>query len=196
MFLLIYSDVPRGTLQFMKLRYLMLFFLLLTACEKPDPNPELKDPVYSDIAAQLDVVSKAAESEKKNLEGHEKDLASVTPQTGEIKTVQKKISDTLALINRWEQERSYLQLRLASRKKEDFLSYNKAFVEKKQWPDPEEYKAYKENQKLRTAKRSWDVKERMRQLGIKSGTSKTAGGAGAEGGHAGGEKKAEHGGGH
>lgn len=186
MFLRIYSDVPRGTPLFMKQIYLPLLFLLLTACEKPDPNPELKDPIYTDIAAQLDVVSKALETERKNLEGHRKDLASVIPQTGEIKTVQKKIGDALLLVNKWEQEKVYLSLRLASRKQEDFLAYNKAFREKKPWPDPTEHKAYKDGQKLRAAKRTWDVKERMRQLGIKNATAKPNGGAEAKSGHTGG----------
>ncbi|MGE5086962.1 MAG: hypothetical protein ACM3MG_11720, partial [Bacillota bacterium] len=74
---MIISDVPRGTTIFMRIITAFAILFLITACNKPDPNPELKDPIYADLQTQLGAATQALEAEKKKLEGFEKDLAAV-----------------------------------------------------------------------------------------------------------------------
>lgn len=173
MFFLLYSDVPRGTIQDMKNYLTIIIFLIVTSCSKPDPHPELKDPIYSDLQSILDTTTKTLETEKKKLEDTQKELESVTPQTGEIKHVQHKMTESQSLINRLEQEKQYLQIKIEQRRIDDVLSYNKSFKLNKPWPNPAEYEAYRIQQKLRNAKKTWDVKDRMKQAGISpSGANK------------------------
>ncbi|WP_210415550.1 hypothetical protein [Bdellovibrio sp. NC01] len=175
----------------------ILILFTLAACNKPDPNPELKDPIYSDLQTKLGAATAAVEAEKKKLEGFEKDLETVVPQTGQIKYAQKRVFESQALIVKLEQEKAYLELKIEQRKKEAAISYHKAFAKKEEWPNPKEYASYQAEEKLRTAKRTWDVKSRMKEAGVSFGPS-AAGGEGKEGGGEGGkaeggEKKEGHG---
>lgn len=193
MFFCVFSDVPRGTTTFMRIIAAILVIFTLAACNKPDPNPELKDPIYSDLQSQLGAATQALEAEKKKLEGFEKDLQAVVPQTGQIKYAQKRVFESQALVNKWEQEKAYLELKIEQRKLTAVKSYRKAFAKKEDWPDPKEWASYQAEQKLRNAKRSWDVKDRMKEAGISfnspSENAKAAEGHGEGGGKA---EKAEH----
>ncbi|MFM6929931.1 MAG: hypothetical protein ACKOX6_15785 [Bdellovibrio sp.] len=177
----------------MKIIAAFLIIFTLAACNKPDPNPELKDPIYSDLQTQLTTATQSLEAEKKKLEGFEKDLAAVVPQTGQIKYAQKRVFESQALVAKWEQEKAYLELKIEQRKLTAIKSYKKAFAKKEDWPDPKEWSSYQAEQKLRNAKRSWDVKERMKEAGISFGGA-SEGGKKEEGHGESGEKagKAEH----
>lgn len=173
------------------MRIIAAIFILfaLTACNKPDPNPELKDPIYSDLQTQLGAATAAVEAEKKKLEGFEKDLETTVPQTGQIKFAKKRVFESQALISKLEQEKSYLELKIEQRRRTAVTSYRKAFAKKEEWPDPKEFASYQVEQKLRRAKRSWDVKDRMKEAGISfEGSEKPAG----EGHGEGKAEKAEH----
>ncbi|MNJ91076.1 hypothetical protein D3C87_87210 [compost metagenome] len=145
---------------------LFLSFLALSGCNKPDPTPELKDPIYGDLNSRLGAVTAELSAEKKVLEGHQLTLSQVTPQTGQIKYAQKRVYESQAKITKMEQEKQYLELKIQERKKESRRSYNKAFQKGETWPDMAEYDSYKAEIRLRNAKRTWDVKERMKSAGI------------------------------
>ncbi|WP_413585837.1 hypothetical protein [Bdellovibrio sp. HCB274] len=173
----------------MRLIAVILLIFTLTACNKPMENPELKDPIYSDLQTQVGAATAALEAEKKKLEGFEKDLMTVVPQTGQIKYAKKRIYESQAAITRLEQEVEYLKLKVEQRKATAQQSYKKAFAKKEDWPDPKEWASYQAEQKLRKAKRSWDVKERMKEAGVSIDTGLGSGeGAGAGDG----EAKSEH----
>jgi hypothetical protein len=151
------------------MKKIILVLSLLTAivgCSKPDPNPENKDPIYSDINARLAKVSAELNAEVKTLEGHKKEMTEVTPQTGQIKYAQKRVFESEAKITRLQQEKQYLELKSAARLKYARTSYKAAYNKKESWPDPAELEAYTAEQKLRDAKRSWDVKQRMQDAGV------------------------------
>ncbi|ASD62089.1 hypothetical protein B9G79_00190 [Bdellovibrio bacteriovorus] len=166
MFFAFFADVPRGTTVFMRIITLFLLTFSLIACSKPDPNPELKDPIFNDYQSQLGATSAALESEKKGLEGFEKELAEVVPQTGQIKYAQKRVRESKEKITRLEQEKQYLELKIEARRKEAKRSYSKAFKKGETWPDPQEWASYQTEQRFRNAKKSWDVKERMKEVGL------------------------------
>lgn len=160
------TDVPRGTTLFMRIIILCILSLALFACNKPDPNPELKDPVFSDFQSMLAGTSQELEAEKKNLEGFEKELADAIPQTGQIKYAQKRVRETKEKITRLEQEEQYLKLKVEARKKESKTSYSVAFKKGETWPNPQEWTDYQTQKRFRNAKKSWDVKERMKEVGL------------------------------
>ncbi|UYL10558.1 hypothetical protein B9G69_008215 [Bdellovibrio sp. SKB1291214] len=174
----------------------ILIIFTFAACSKPDPNPELKDPIYSDLQTKVGAATAALEAEKKKLEGFQKDMEAVVPQTGQIKYAQKRLYESQANITRLEQELEYLKLKVEQRLKTAQSSYKKAYAKKEEWPDPKEYSSYLAEEKLRNAKRSWDVKQRMKDAGVSfdTGIGKAGGGEGGAEGHGGGEKA--EGGGH
>lgn len=146
----------------MKLLLLTISALIvLVGCNRPDSNPELKDPIYADINATLGSVSQDLESEIKTLTEHEQALKDVVPQTGQIKFAEKRVFESKARITRLEQEKQYLELKLNARLKEARKSYRIAFEKKENWPNPDEWNEYQAEKSLRNAKRAWDVKERM-----------------------------------
>jgi hypothetical protein len=163
-----------------KIILIITTLFVLAACNKPDPNPENKDPIYSDINARLATVTSALNAEIKTLEGNQKELSAVAPQTGQIKYAQKRVFESQAKIDRLTQEKQYLELKAKARMKASRVSYKKAFEKKEPWPDPAEFSAYSAEQKLRDAKRSWDVKQRLEEAGL---GDKPKGPAKAEGGH-------------
>lgn len=148
----------------MRLLSVIIISILLISCNKPDPHPELKDPIYSDVSALLATTTQALEAEKKTLEGNIKALGDVVPQTGQIKYAQKRVDESKAKIVFLEQEKQYLELKRAARQKEAQKSYSVAFKKGETWPNPEEWRSYEAEKRLRNAKRNWDVKERMKEL--------------------------------
>lgn len=166
MFLNELADVPRGTTPFMLKLLLLSLFLMLSACSKPDPNPELKDPIYNEFVSLAATANSELEAEKKALEGFEKELQDVVPQTGQIKFAQKRINDSKAKISRIQQEKKYFELKVTARKALAKSQYAEAFKNKTVWPDPKEWQTYEMEKKFRAAKKTWDVKERMKQLGV------------------------------
>lgn len=173
----------------MLFRLLTLLFLCaaIISCNKPDPNPELKDPIYNDLNSRLGSTKQALEAEKKALEGFEQALKEVVPQTGQIKYAQKRVYESQAKIMRLGQELKYLEYKIVSRKKDAKKSYSEAFKKGATWPNPAEFEAYQGAQRLRAAKSSWDTQARVQSLS--AGAKKAPAGHGEEG-----EKKSEGGG--
>lgn len=163
----------------MRIFSLIIVALLLSSCSKPDPNPELKDPIFADLQATLDTTAKSLETERKNLEGHEKELREAVPQTGQIKFAQKRVNETKERITRLGQEMQYLEMKIEARKRLAKKSYAESFKNGQPWPDPKEWESYSAEKRLRNAKRNWDVKERMKELSpteTKTPESKESGG--------------------
>ncbi|WII73025.1 hypothetical protein QJS83_03955 [Bdellovibrio sp. 22V] len=150
----------------MRLISIITICFFLVACNKPDPNPELKDPIYGDLTSSLASISQQLEAQKKTLEEHEQALKDVVPQTGQIKYAQKRVNETKALITRLDQEKQYLELKIEARKKQSKKSYLQAFKKNEPWPDPKEWDSYQVEKKLRAAKKDWSVQERMKELGF------------------------------
>ncbi len=151
----------------MKLLFVTISTLMiLIGCNRPDSNPELKDPIYADINSTLGSVSQELDAEMKSLAEHEQALKDVVPQTGQVKFAEKRVFESKARINKLEQEKTYLELKLTARLKEARKSYLAAFEKKESWPNPDEWSAYQAEKSLRNAKRAWDVKERMEKANI------------------------------
>lgn len=140
---------------------LCFLILLLLACEKPNPNPELGDAIYSDLNAQSETAAKNAEAEKKKLEGLKKDLESAKPYTGDLKVAQKRYFESERKVQQYEQEKYYYSLRARSRKQAVRDAYFKNFPNQKTWEPVDETKAYEDYQKLSKTPLAWDANRRI-----------------------------------
>lgn len=152
------------------MRIFIVFTLILTilGCDKPNPEPEKLDPIYSEMEKEASAAGNALKAAEKELEGFEKELAAVVPQTGQIKYAQKRVSETQAKITKLRQMEQYWKLRVESRKVWAREKYLEAYHQKKPWPPPEEFTEYQAQKKLEEAPRAWDLKGRLEQakLGI------------------------------
>lgn len=135
--------------------------LILIACNKPDPNPELKDPIYADLEARRKQIEGEIEAEKKNLEEAQAEIDKAVPQTGQVKFAQKHYYEIKNRIEKLQQQALYYKLRHESRMQEARESYLKAYKKGESWPDPQEFEDYRISESARTKSRNWSVKERM-----------------------------------
>lgn len=142
---------------------ILLLLATIVGCAKPDPNPELRDPIFTDITSQIASLNQQIESEKNQLKKHEQELAEAPPQTGKVKFALKRVSESKSLIASLDQERKYLEIKIESRKKAARSSYLQAFKEKRPWPEPREWDLYISEKRLRQAKKNWDVKQRIKE---------------------------------
>ncbi|MCX7978380.1 MAG: hypothetical protein N2578_05195 [Bdellovibrionaceae bacterium] len=142
--------------------FLFVFLVLLVGCNRPDPAPELRDPVYLDIQEELNLAIKSLDEAKKRLSDHELALKSARPQTGEIRWARRKYERAVADVEYYEQQVKYWTLKLQSRKLHSRVSYNKAFRNNLPWPDEHEFKEYSSIRSLHRAKR---ISEKSRGTG-------------------------------
>lgn len=140
--------------------FLFLAFFL-SSCDRPVADPELMDPIYSDLVRESKNVDAQVSAATKELEGFEKELAQVTPQTGKIKYAQKRVRETKERLDKLKQMSLYWKLRVESRRAWDQEHSLKAFKEKKPWPPPDEYPEYKAQVALERAPRNWNLKDRL-----------------------------------
>jgi hypothetical protein len=154
---------------------LFLFVGMALGCAKPEPSPELRDPIYNDIIATIATVNQQIEAERGQLAKNEQELEEAAPQTGKVKFALKWVSQSKAKIAFLEQEKKYFELKLESRKRAAKAAYLQAFRQKMKWPDPKEWDLYFAEKRLRQAKKNWDVKQRIKdQLEeVSVGTAKT-----------------------
>lgn len=150
--------------QFMKntlFAIIMIVSLGLLGCDKPNPNPELLDPIYEDIQKELGSARAQVATAEKEVEEHKKSVKDAIPQSGQIKYAQKRFFEAQAKLSKAQQMLQYYELRAKSRVKWVKESYMKAYKEKKPWPDPAEWDEYKAQKALEQSSRSWNAKQRI-----------------------------------
>ena len=156
----------------MRIFSLLISIFLLTSCDKPDPNPELKDPIYNDLNSRLAASVQALAAERKGYEEQAEAVEAAIPQTGQLKRAQRRLYDSQRQLIRLEQEKQYLELKIESQRASAKAGYMQAYKNKKPWPNPQDWEAYTLEKKFRAAKRQWSVKDRIKEL---SQPSKPAG---------------------
>lgn len=148
----------------MKSFFVVIFSFFLISCNKPDPNPELKDPIYLDLVAATSAVTNQLENEKKTLADHRKTLREVALQTGQNKYAEKRVRESAERINKLEQEKQYLELKVEAHKRAAKKSYLQAFKNGEAWPDEKEWNSYKTEKKLQSASKTWSAKSRIEEF--------------------------------
>lgn len=156
--------LPMFHVEHMRFSLLLCFSLLLIGCDRPDPQPQLRDPIYLDIQSEITSLQQSLDAESKTLIEHQKSLAEVVPQTGQIKYAQKRVDESKAVLNKLNQEIEYQRLKLQAQEKKARASYKKAHESKEAWPNPTDWSEYQTEKRFRTAKKTWDVENRMKEL--------------------------------
>jgi len=164
---------------------LALFAWLLIGCDKPNPNPELIDPIYLDLQKWAEEAKKAIPEAKAGVADAQKELSQVKPQTGQIEYGKKRLREAADKLNRTEQVAMYMEIRAESRLKFARTEYMKAWKKKQPWPDKAEYASFKAAEEARNARPNWDVKARLKAAGVSTGEPKKE----KKEGEAAGEKK-------
>lgn len=137
---------------------------LLTSCRSPDPNPELRDPIFQELKKAAAEAEKAHEDSKKAVEEAQAKLKEARPRTIEQKDAEKAYFKAIRATQSLKTAAHYLKIRSERRRIAARLSYEKAYnahAEEK-WPDRSEYSGYLTNQRLQQAPRKWS--QRMKAL--------------------------------
>jgi hypothetical protein len=147
----------------MKCSNLTLIFLVclctqLLGCKKEDPNPELMDPIYSDLLKRATDSQKAFDEATAKLVTLQENLEKAEPNSIDVKDIQKEIAKTEAQKLRASQESLYFKIRSERRKFEDRIEYKKALAKDQPWPDKHEYSDYLVNIRLREINPNWGAR--------------------------------------
>ncbi len=128
----------------MKTFPIIILIIFLISCRKPDPKPELRDPILKDIEVMIKTEETNIESLKTELETAKTDLANSADQSMDLKLNRQKIFDTENRLSKANQMLSYYKVQQRLRIQEARRSYIEAFKKEKEaeWPDPKEYEMY------------------------------------------------------
>ena len=126
------------------------------SCTQRDPNPERSDFVYRDLSKELDLVKKNIADVEKEYETRQADMRSVVPQTGQIKSYEKKVFESKNQLERLRQQEQFFEISLEQRKKLVADRYSESFRGGRPWPDAKELEVYERAQKLRREKIAWE----------------------------------------
>ena len=160
MFFLFFADLFHVE-QIKFLFFSLIFTLLLVSCTKHDPNPELKDPIYLDIKSQMALAEKSLAEANAKIKEFNDGLASALPQTGQTKTLQRKVFYHEKQRDLLLQQIKYWLIRSEDRAKQVRIDYAKSLNGGPPWPNPKEFEVYLSEKKLRLAKIEWDAKQRL-----------------------------------
>lgn len=161
---------------------LIMVSLTIIGCRKEEPNPELIDPIYSDLSKDLAGAKAAKEEAEKAVEAAEKALMKAPTRTIERRNAEEDIQKTQDKLNKITQLVEYYEIRVERRKFEARRDYKIAFAAEKSWPDPREFEAYKTNKRLVQASKNWS--DRVPKFSTTAPTQESAekkGGGGTEG---------------
>lgn len=130
--------------------------LLISACEKRLPNPEMMDPIFQDLNAQLSQAQSTVTELTAELEEAKKELERAAPQTGDRTRAFGAVAGTKDRLERARQKELYLEIKRDQRLSEDRKNYAKAFESKSKWPPDAEFHFYMASKRLQEASRKWD----------------------------------------
>lgn len=137
---------------------LALVTLLIQGCSRPNPNPELLDPIYADLNSRSNVAKAAAESAKADIKRLNEEIKALPARDPTRKKTQEDLSKKEVQMMVAEQESLYYEIRAKQRLEYARTEYLKAFEKGEAWPDPNDFVTYKLQRKLRDAPREWSSK--------------------------------------
>ena len=136
----------------------ILVSLGLLACKKPNPNPELLDPIYIDLGLEFKTADGDVKAEEKAIEDLKKQITALPPRDTSRGPMTRELYKRERHLVQLKQKAQYFEIRQQQRKDFDQISYLKAFEADKPWPDAAEIAEYKRLKKLTSAPLSWDTR--------------------------------------
>lgn len=144
------------TMGFGLLWMVMMLTGLLSGCSRPNPTPELKDPIYLDLLNRGALAKAASDSVKEEIKTMKADLEALPPRDSGRKKMQQDLTQRETRLMVADQEALYFEIRAKQRKDYARKEYLDAFHAGKPWPDPEDFEAYKLQRRLQDAPREWN----------------------------------------
>ncbi len=129
---------------------------LLSGCSRPNPTPELADPIYLDLASRGSLARAAAELTKEEIKTLKEELEALPPRDSSRKKLQQDLSTKETRLLVADQEALYFEIRASQRKDYARKEYLIAFDAGQPWPKPEDFEAYKTQRRLQDAPREWN----------------------------------------
>lgn len=136
----------------------VLVIMISFGCSRPNPNPELIDPIYSDLLQRSAVAKAGADTKKAEIKKLKEEIAELPARDPTKRKLQEDLSKNEMLLVVADQEGLYYEIRANQRKTYAREEYAKAFEAGKPWPDPKDYETYKIQRKLKDAPREWTGK--------------------------------------
>jgi hypothetical protein len=127
----------------------------LSGCSQEDPNPELKDPIYTDLSKRAADYQKQADDATVKVKNLRESLDNAEPNTIDVKDIRKDLLKTQVELTGTSQLAHYYKIRADRRKVVDKIEYRKALQSKAVWPDPHEYSDYLVNIRLNEIDLNW-----------------------------------------
>ena len=146
---------------FMKNMLFALILIVLSSCTVRDPNPELRDVVYIDLGKELDLTKKSIEQAEKELEDREALLRKVVPQSGQIKSLEKKVFESANYVQKLKQQKQFFEIKQEVRKNLVASKYHDSLKGGPAWPDPHEVEVYNASIKLNREKLEYEKSKGM-----------------------------------
>lgn len=132
-----------------------LVTLVSVGCSRPNPTPELIDPIYKDLNERSSLAKAAAESAKEELAQLKIDVAALPPRDPTLRKLKEDVSKKELQMMVAEQEGLYFEVRASQRRDYARKEYLKAFNKGEPWPDPKHFEAYEAQRRLKDAPREW-----------------------------------------
>ncbi|PWU22595.1 MAG: hypothetical protein C5B49_00355 [Bdellovibrio sp.] len=142
---------------------------LLISCNKRDPTPENRDPLFLELDARRRQTDQDLAAARAAYEEAQSKLLDVAPQTGQIKYAQKRIADTEERITKLEQLLKYYEIKYESQRWRAREAYLLAEFDNKPWPNQQEREDFLESLRAESSPHTWSVSDRRASLGLPNG---------------------------
>lgn len=157
----------------------------LAACDREDPEPQEKDPIYRDLVDKVKQHKSVIDESNKKLVELRASLEKAEPNSLDVKDFRRKIaSEERKVLNSLQWEK-YFEIRANRRRVVDQITAHEAHIAGKPWPDPSEYSDYQVNNRLHNVSMDWNkrvpkLQDRIPKPKVEDNTIKEAPPEGAE----------------
>ena len=135
--------------------FILILALFMFGCNKPDPHPELKDPILKSMNESLAILEGDLKATEKAVAEAEKMEKNAVPLTGEAKLGAKRAYEAKSNKMKIEQHIQFLKIRKETRIKKVQEEYLKFFKAGKPWPDESLAKEHADYLKLKNSSLNW-----------------------------------------
>lgn len=115
----------------------------------------MRDPIYLDLLKMASAFENEANQQQAKAEKAESDYNKAEIRSIERKTFKRELEKAQDAHQKALQMAEYYKIKARLREAEAKVSYKRAFLEGKDWPDPKEYESYALQKKMRSISRHW-----------------------------------------
>ncbi|MBK9293685.1 MAG: hypothetical protein IPM57_04455 [Oligoflexia bacterium] len=156
----------------MKLLFFAAFLFVLGGCNRPMKDPQLMDPVYIYFIDQITNYKEEVSKIQTEIDKLKELADKAEPQTGQRREYLEEMFENKKKLSKTKDNLLYFEHKLKEREVESKRLYKKAYEEKREWPDKNDYEMFEIELKLHKKRgkdwpsREWFYEKRIRNLGI------------------------------